>query len=122
MSVEDPDKIEDEDFEIPEAPDLNLEDDGAETEEPPELISEISLGGTPAGIATNEALRALARAARSFLIYDPRNEAIRGFLEGYRTSFIRWLKYFGCSEFEERCIIGRVLKIHCIPRILIVTP
>ena len=60
------------------------------------LEDEIALGGTPAGIATNEALRALSRAARSFLIYDPRNEAIRGFLQEYQRTMYEALK-----EFEE---------------------
>ena len=37
------------------------------------LEDEVALGGTPAGRATNEALRSIARTARSFLIYDTRN-------------------------------------------------
>jgi len=60
------------------------------------LGEEIALGGTPAGVATNEAIRALSRAARSFLIYDPRNEAIRGFLQEYQRTM-----YEALNEFEE---------------------
>ena len=81
MSGVDADKKED--FE-----DIELEETVDESAYEEEEEEEIALGGTPAGAATNEALRALARAARSFLIYDPRNEAIRGFLQSYRESIV----------------------------------
>lgn len=66
------------------------------------LEDEVSLGGTPAGRATNEALRALARTARSFLIYDTRNEAIRGFLSALQDSMFYALKKHGEMSLEIR--------------------
>ena len=91
----------------PDAP-LDLLDDGVfgESEEqeeqvPPELIEEAALGSTPAGVATNEALRALSRAARSFLLYDPSNDAIRAFLSRYRDMMAEAFA-FGTMELEIR--------------------
>ncbi len=49
------------------------------------LQEEARLGSTEQAQAVNDALRALARAARSFLLYDPHNDAIRAFLEGYEA-------------------------------------
>ena len=46
---------------------------------------ERALGQTEAGRAANAALRALARSARSFLVYDAHNEAIKAFLADYRA-------------------------------------
>ena len=60
-----------------------------EAEAPEE--AERVLGHSEQGRATNAALRALARAARSFLIYDSHNEAIRGFLADYRACMERAL-------------------------------
>ena len=54
---------------------------------------ELRLGGTPHGKAANAALRALSRAARSFLLYDPRNDAIRVFLDEYRASLAAALQF-----------------------------
>lgn len=51
---------------------------GSESHEP-------ALAGSDQATATNAALRALARAARSFLIYDAHNEAIRQFLRDYEA-------------------------------------
>ena len=68
-------------------------------EEPQE---EIALGGTPAGKATNEMLRALARTARSFLMYDTKNEAIKGFLEVYQAEAQKAFDAFGEMELEIR--------------------
>lgn len=73
-----------------------LEEEAFEEEE------EIALGGTPSGRDTNEMLRALSRAARSFLIYDPRNDAIRGFLEDYRKSANHSLQTHGEMSLEVR--------------------
>ncbi len=58
---------------------------------PTELAEEQSLGGSPAASTANAALRALSRAARSFLIYEPHNAAIRAFLESYREDVGRAL-------------------------------
>src|SRR5436305_444692 len=52
---------------------------------PPELVEEARVGGTPSGRAANAALVALSRTARSFLLYDPRNDAIRAYIEDYRS-------------------------------------
>lgn len=52
-------------------------------------------------MAVNGALRALSRAARSFLLYDPRNDAIRTFLDEYRASIVAALQ-FGPIELEVR--------------------
>ncbi|MCB9795630.1 MAG: hypothetical protein H6741_23275 [Alphaproteobacteria bacterium] len=62
---------------------------------PPDSVSpdahedgeELRLGQTSRARAANEAIRALARAARSYTIYDPRNDAIKGFLEEVRGRF-----------------------------------
>lgn len=56
------------------------------SEEESILAEEAALGSTPAGTATNAALRALSRAARSFLLYDPSNDAIRVFLQDYQEA------------------------------------
>ena len=86
-----------------EAKDAAAEEEPKETvEENPLLKEEMSLGGTPAGQAANEMLRALARAARSFLIYDPQNEAIRGFLQRYREESTKALSGFGELQLEIR--------------------
>ena len=66
------------------------------------LEEEVALGGTPAGRATNEALRAIARTARSFLIYDTRNDAIRGFLADMQEKIYSALKQYGEMSLEIR--------------------
>ena len=43
----------------------------------------------------NDALRALARATRSYLIYDPRNAAIAAFLRAVKESFELYSESFG---------------------------
>jgi len=48
---------------------------------------ETELGSDDRARAANDALRALARAARSFQLYDPSNDAIRTFLEEVRDAF-----------------------------------
>ncbi|HND29426.1 MAG TPA: hypothetical protein PLA94_05480 [Myxococcota bacterium] len=68
--------------------------EGADAPEiPTELAEEQSLGGSPGAAAANAALRALSRAARSFLIYEPHNAAIRAFLESYREDVGRALTH-----------------------------
>ncbi len=54
---------------------------------PQEEEQETALGSDERTRAANEALRALARAARSFRLYDPSNDAIRVFLQEVRDSF-----------------------------------
>jgi hypothetical protein len=59
------------------------------------LHGEVTLGGTPRGLAANAVLLALSRAARSFLIYEPSNEAIRAFLQNLKTSAENYLNAYG---------------------------
>lgn len=61
--------------------------EGPATAAGPEIggpAEEARLGGTPGGRAANAALLALSRASRSFLLYDPLNEAIRSFIKDLR--------------------------------------
>jgi hypothetical protein len=51
-----------------------------------ELDGEERLGSSAAGMAANAALRALSKAARSVLLYEVNNEAIRRFIEEYREA------------------------------------
>jgi hypothetical protein len=50
------------------------------------LAGEATVAQSESGIAANDMLRALGRAARSFLLYDTGNEAIRSFLGDYRDA------------------------------------
>ena len=72
-------------------------EDGAEAEETePNVLGvsdEHALGDSEQGRSINEGLRALSRAARSFLIYDTNNDAIRLFLEDYREAMETALLY-----------------------------
>jgi HEAT repeat protein len=61
----------------------------------PEAEGELRLGSTERGIAANGVVLALTRAARSFLLYDPSNEAIRHFLHALRTTVEAYLATFG---------------------------
>jgi len=85
---------------MPEAPkkdDQPTEPDGTtvpatedgENEDP--VGDEPILGDSAPGLAASEAIRSLARCARSFLIYDASNNAIRHFLEEMRN---KWQWYF----------------------------
>lgn len=94
-SVEDP---------LSQSPPSEADPEGTEAgadDVPPELVEEIALGSTPAGIATNAGLRALSRAARSFLLYDPSNDAIRVFLADYRDAVKLALQH-GVMDLEIR--------------------
>ncbi len=59
-------------------------------ESTPDLLepadAEARLGQSPRGRAANDVVLALTRAARSFLLYDPQNEAIRQFLDALREA------------------------------------
>jgi hypothetical protein len=57
--------------------------------------AEATLGQSPAGRDANQALRALAHTARSFILYDASNERIRGFLEDVREKFEHFLVTHG---------------------------
>lgn len=60
------------------------------------------LGTTEQGRAASAFLLALSRAARSFLLYDPGNEAIRTFLEAVRTTADAYTKAFGDLDLKVR--------------------
>lgn len=65
---------------------------------PPHGVSdegELRLGGTERGAAANGVILALTRAARSFLLYDPSNEAIRHFLGALREAVYAYLGTYG---------------------------
>ena len=97
--------------EAPDAPmqDRNLldeldaeEQDEAEEEIPDEIAYEAAVGSSEAGVGTNNALRSLSRAARSFLLYEPRNQAIRDFLQDYRESMQATLGTHGAMALDIR--------------------
>ena len=59
------------------------------------------------GRDANDFLLALARAGRSFLLYDPGNEAIRGFLEDYQAS---WKTY--ATDHGDLQLAVRPFELH----------
>lgn len=71
------------------------------SEEPSEKEEQL-LGDGEAAKAANLALLALARAARSFLVYDARNDAIRGFLQDWKESMQGFARVHGALELEVR--------------------
>ena len=87
---------------VEESEELSVEESQERTYQDEVLEEEVALGGTPAGKATNEALRSIARTARSFLIYDTRNNAIRGFLGDMQEKLYAALKQYGEMSFEVR--------------------
>lgn len=76
-----------------ETEDVSLED---------ELHAEVAFGGTARGQAANAVLQALSRAARSFLIYEPTNEAIRIFLDNLRRTSNAFIESYGELQLEIR--------------------
>lgn len=66
------------------------------------LASEARVGGSARGLAANAVLLALSRAARSFLIYEPGNEAIRVFLANLRRTTDEFLAAHGELDLEVR--------------------
>jgi hypothetical protein len=60
-----------------------------------ELPEEVRVGGTPAGRAVNAALLALSRTARSFTLYDARNQAVREFLRDLKAKLGQALEVLG---------------------------
>lgn len=87
----------------PETPpvDPELAPEGASSPEE-SLHGEVTVGGTPRGLAANGVLLALSRAARSFLIYEPSNEAIRAFLQNLKYTAENFLQRYGELEFGIR--------------------
>lgn len=82
--------------------DRTVQPETPESAEPGEL----RLGQTPRGTAANEAIIALTRAARSFLLYDPANEAIRQFLLTLRGAVERYVQVHG-----ELCLAVRPFEL-----------
>jgi hypothetical protein len=84
-----------------------MTDEPTTAAEPPEqeeplLIVERSVGTTPEGQAANALLLSLSRAARSFLLYDPSNEAIRTFLGDLRDKARAFVEAHGRLDLEVR--------------------
>jgi len=86
------------------ASDVSSSSDGEKAAEdvPEEIRYEAAVGATEQGVATNNALRALSRAARSFLLYEPRNQAIRDFLQDYRENMNATLRAYGPMKLDIR--------------------
>lgn len=57
--------------------------------------SETSLQGSERAVAAHACMLSLARASRSYLIYDPSNQAVRGFLDAVRNSFADYFARHG---------------------------
>ncbi len=66
------------------------------------LAVEARLGSSPETRSAGDCMRALARASRAYLIYDPANEVIRTFLEDVRASFQAHLGGFGALDLQVR--------------------
>lgn len=60
------------------------------------------LGQTPAGRGASAFMVAIARAARSFLLYDHSNEAIRHFLEAVRSTWTAFFPLAGDLDLKVR--------------------
>jgi len=56
---------------------------------------EVEVGMTDSGRKASEALVALGRAARSFLLYEPDNQAITSFIQDLRDKFYGFLERYG---------------------------
>jgi len=63
---------------------------------------ELRLGSSERTQSAGDALRALARASRSYLIYDAGNQAVRGFIEDVRVRFQRYFERFGDMDLVVR--------------------
>ena len=63
---------------------------------------EEAVGTSEAGRAASDALVSLGRAARSYLLYEPDNEAIRNFLDDMRTRFDAYLQNYGKLKLNIR--------------------
>jgi hypothetical protein len=70
---------------------------------PPLEESDEEVVGTSAmGRAASDALVALGRAARSYLLYEPDNEAIRKFLDDMRSTFWSFFEHYGALKLAIR--------------------
>lgn len=75
--------------------------EGSPPSRPPD-DGELRLGATERGTAANGVILALTRAARSFLLYDPSNEAIRIFLQALRETTDGFLEKHGDLKLAVR--------------------
>jgi len=66
------------------------------------LVEEARVGASDRARRANLAVLALSRAARSFLLYDPANDAIRRFIEDLRTRMTQALAGGDALRFEVR--------------------
>ncbi len=66
------------------------------------LAPEASLGSTPQGRSAGACMRALARASRAYLIYEPSNEVIKTFLEDVQRSLRSHLSEYGELDLRVR--------------------
>ena len=66
------------------------------------LAPEQTLGEDERTRCANDALRSLARASRSYLIYDPRNDAIKAFLREVKDTFDLYARKYGDLELDVR--------------------
>lgn len=64
--------------------------------------AEARLGTSERTRMAGDAMRALARASRSYLIYDPGNAAVRGFIDDVRATFERYFSAHGDMELTVR--------------------
>ena len=67
-----------------------------------EDADEEAVGTSDAGRAASDALVSLGRAARSYLLYEPDNEAIRNFLDDMRSRFDAYLQTYGPLKLHIR--------------------
>lgn len=63
---------------------------------------EARLGSSERTRLAGDGIRALAKASRSYLIYDPGNAAVRGFIEDVRATFERFFNAHGDMELTVR--------------------
>jgi hypothetical protein len=79
------------------------------------LAPEKAVGEDERTLSANAALRALARASRSYLIYDPRNDAIKAFLHDVKDTFEAFTQKYGDMELVirpfEMVLGGKVVYI-----------
>jgi hypothetical protein len=66
----------------------------------PELAEEARVGQSPEGRSANLFLLALSRAARSFLLYEPTNDAIRRFIGDLQAKLKEAVAQIGTLDFE----------------------
>jgi hypothetical protein len=70
--------------------------------QPDESADEEVVGTSELGRAASDALVTLGRAARSYLLYEPDNEAIRKFLDDMKTTFWAFFERFGVLRLTIR--------------------